>query len=836
MNESKKEITRGAKVLAAVSLLSAGLLVVAANLVANVSAENDQHFDKVVSVAAGHNFSEVLTDKGEVWVRGQNNYGQLAVGDTLNRSDWTKVTLEKKISKLSTQYDHSVALATDGTLYTWGDNQSSIAADGSTGLMVQPKSVTAAYRFEDISAGSNFIVALSRGNLYVWGDNSDGQLGTGTTEDSPSPVMLGVGMTFKQVKAGKNFAFALDVNNHLWSWGVNSHGQLGNGNTTNVNVPTQISDQQFKFLNTNLNSEAVVAIDTKGFLYSWGDNTFGQIGIGVDWRRLQLEENQRVADQINAIKASDALKRQGLINQCILDKQDQWNKDNPVIIPPVDPISPSPSPSASASPSASPSPTPAPVMPDYTAECTSSVDSTFKPTDTSKIVPRVISEPSLQPDSLSPQLVTKSVKFTFASVGSQNGYAIDVNGKMYGWGSDENGQSGIGVNEKTHTQVPVVVAAGTSFTQVVGANQWASAIGKNGDLYTWGLNTNKSLASDAAEPVLSPTSVGSGFKAIYAGVYTGIAITSSGETASWGDGLDFLLGTKPSGSRASVKGLGINLSKVSVSNKSAVALDANGYLYVWGENTANTFGNRSATSTIYETPTQQSISKFKEIATGRLFTVVTDEYDNAWSWGSSASGQVGPFSEGQATNHPVIVPVAGKVEAVGASELNGYALTKDGVLSIWGGANNDSSIRTQKLTMKVKKVTANRGSVILLDTDGHIWTTGSSNQPVSKLNDEVYLDVSGAGNGMLALNAAHNIVAWNQDGNPTLLNKKSGGVINDKDKNNYLAISGSNDHALAVDSQGVVWAWGIEPYGTFGSTKGDTKSFTAIPVKTEKGK
>jgi len=87
----------------------------------------------------------------------------------------------------------------------------------------------------------------SDGTVYSWGDNSGGQLGDGTNTDSSVPVAVKTtgtpmdGKTIVQVAAGAPYSLALASDGTIYSWGNNSKGQLGNGTTINYTVPVATS-------------------------------------------------------------------------------------------------------------------------------------------------------------------------------------------------------------------------------------------------------------------------------------------------------------------------------------------------------------------------------------------------------------------------------------------------------------------------------------------------------------------------------------------------------------------------------------------------------------------
>ena len=78
------------------------------------------------------------------------------------------------------------------------------------------------------------------GSLWTWGNNEYGQLGNGTTTNSSIPVKIMDNV--KMVSLGGRHGAAVKADGSLWTWGNNEHGQLGNGTTTNSSIPVKIMD------------------------------------------------------------------------------------------------------------------------------------------------------------------------------------------------------------------------------------------------------------------------------------------------------------------------------------------------------------------------------------------------------------------------------------------------------------------------------------------------------------------------------------------------------------------------------------------------------------------
>jgi alpha-tubulin suppressor-like RCC1 family protein len=75
------------------------------------------------------------------------------------------------------------------------------------------------------------IAILSNGSVWTWGNNEKGQLGDGSRTSSDVPVIVPVptGVTFVRVNSGGYSSYAIDSSGRLWVWGGNTNGQLGTG-------------------------------------------------------------------------------------------------------------------------------------------------------------------------------------------------------------------------------------------------------------------------------------------------------------------------------------------------------------------------------------------------------------------------------------------------------------------------------------------------------------------------------------------------------------------------------------------------------------------------------
>lgn len=124
--------------------------------------------------------------------------------------------------------------------------------------------------FDKVDAGWGNVIALAQdGSIWSWGMNYAGQLGIGNTIPQYTPVKIGSDNDWIFVETGESSTFAIKANGTLWSWGRNEFGQLGHGSMTNVWIPTQVgTDTDWKFVSNQ--SARTIAIKTDNTLWGWG--------------------------------------------------------------------------------------------------------------------------------------------------------------------------------------------------------------------------------------------------------------------------------------------------------------------------------------------------------------------------------------------------------------------------------------------------------------------------------------------------------------------------------------------------------------------------------------
>lgn len=204
---------------------------------------------KIIGAAGRHTFA--TNNDNELWAWGWNENGALGVGDATHRSSPTQVgTLTDWVGVDGGISPHTVAIKTDGTIWSCGANSYGQLGQGDTNSRSSPTQIGSSTNWASVESGSYSVFAITtNGALFSWGDNGFGQLGHGDTISRSSPTQVGGLTDWEQVFTLTSYhILAIKTNGTLWSWGYNDYGQLGHGNTDN--------------------------------LWSWGYNVNGELGHG----------------------------------------------------------------------------------------------------------------------------------------------------------------------------------------------------------------------------------------------------------------------------------------------------------------------------------------------------------------------------------------------------------------------------------------------------------------------------------------------------------------------------------------------------------------------------
>lgn len=199
----------------------------------------------VSAIAAGDHFSLAMKQDGTIVSWGRNNSGQLGNNSTTNSSSPVSVSSIATATAIAAGGLHALALLDDGTVVAWGNNTWGQLGDGTSGPFshkLTPVEVAGLSDIVAIGAGASFSLALKDdGTVWAWGGNSQGELADGTTGDRASAAQISGLADIVKIAVGGNHALAMTSNGTVYAWGRNADGQLGDGTTTNRTTPIEIS-------------------------------------------------------------------------------------------------------------------------------------------------------------------------------------------------------------------------------------------------------------------------------------------------------------------------------------------------------------------------------------------------------------------------------------------------------------------------------------------------------------------------------------------------------------------------------------------------------------------
>ncbi len=183
--------------------------------------------------------------------------------------------------------DHALAVDTDGLVLGWGDNTFGQIGNGGTTASLSPTAIDepSGEQFTAVSAGSDDSMALTaNGTVYTWGLNTVGQLGIGTTVNEPQPTLvdLPTGVVATAISAGSYSDMVLTSTGTVYTWGLNTFGQLGDDTTANSAVPVPVAmPPGVIFTAVAAGATFDLALSSTGTIYAWGNGESGQLGDGL---------------------------------------------------------------------------------------------------------------------------------------------------------------------------------------------------------------------------------------------------------------------------------------------------------------------------------------------------------------------------------------------------------------------------------------------------------------------------------------------------------------------------------------------------------------------------
>jgi len=252
----------------------------------------------VSSVSSGNQHTMVIATDGTLHGFGLNNYGQLAGSNRVYR---TPILINsgslsgKSVSSVAWGAYNTMVIATDGTLHGFGYNGSGQLGDGTYTTRPSPVLINggslSGKSVSSVAGGQNHTMVIATdGTLHGFGYNAYGGLGDGTNTNRPSPVLINggslSGKSVSSVACGQYYTMVIATDGTLHGFGINGNGNLGDGTTTSRSSPVLINGGSLS--GKSVSSVAcgqthTMVIATDGTLHGFGYNYFGQLGDGSQY-------------------------------------------------------------------------------------------------------------------------------------------------------------------------------------------------------------------------------------------------------------------------------------------------------------------------------------------------------------------------------------------------------------------------------------------------------------------------------------------------------------------------------------------------------------------------
>lgn len=335
-----------------------------------------------------------------------------------------------------------------------------------------------------------------------------------------------------------------------------------------------------------------------------------------------------------------------------------------------------------------------------------------------------------------------------SAAGSRAGrpQAAAAGGSLRAWGDNRFGQLGDGTTTSSDTPVKVQLPPGIRVTSMRAGCGHTLALTTTGQVLAWGYNGDGELGDTTTTSSLSPVKVrlsrGTRVKAIRAGCFHSLALTTKGHVLAWGRGSQGQLGDGSTGSAAFPVRVtlppGTKVKAISAGSDHNLAITTTGRLYAWGYNHDGELGDGSTTSSA--TPVRVKLppgTKVTLVGAGEGHSLARTSTGKVLAWGDNADGDLGNGSTtGSLTPVRVKLPKRTRVRALFGGCAESLARTSAGKVLAWGsggaGALGNGTTASSDIPVRVKlpsgtKVTAIAAGCshnLALTAKGHVLAWG----------------------------------------------------------------------------------------------------------------
>ncbi len=620
----------------------------------------------------------------------------------------------------------------------------------------------------------------------VWGSNLWGQLGDGTTVDRHLPVgihLLG-SITATRLAAGGAHSLAFGRDGWVYAWGNNTTGQLGVGAITPPQLKSAFVMPPSGFTAKDIAAGGghSLAVGADGLVYAWGDNSKGQADGGALTSPRPYPALIKLPVKDITVGDGHAIAAGGCHSLAIgVDEQVYAWGDN--------------------------------AKGQVSNLRAALAQSTPVPVDLPAIGPIAV------------------------AAGEYHSLALGSSGQVYAWGDNASGQLGCGNTNRQRTPVSVQLPAGIRARAIAAGGRHSLALCSDGKIYIWGDNipTPKSIRMPSNAAIT----------AIAAGQNHSLALDCEGRVYAWGANTWGQLGlgdnnTSPQATPALVS-LPTKAIAIAAGTAHSLALSSDGTLYAWGENTCGQLGTGIIASTAHPIPTPVNLFgpiKAMDVAAGGGHSLALGSDSQVYAWGFNGYGQLGQGDRiDRYTPERVSLPPGVKAIAIAAKSVHSLALGSDGQVYAWGDPFPKTPMPIRLAPgVAATAIAAGWTHNLALGSDGKVYAWGENDYgqlgtgrgptfqklpvPVPLLLPSgVTIKAIAAGLlDSLALDSAGHLYTWGEDWGEVYWGQWSDVTTVEHHKPVRVslpsgitakAIAQGADQSLAIGSDGKIYAWGV---------------------------
>jgi len=238
----------------------------------------------IISISTFGGHCVCLDNDGNVSTFGSNQYGQLGIG---NRDTLKYTSIPQKVNlppciQISCGGNFTMCLSESGEIYSFGNNETGQLGLGNNENYYSPQLISSLKDVEFIECGYSYTFCKTLNNeIFCWGYNCYGALGLDNTKNQKTPILCSSvsNEDVIDIKCGNAHTLVLTSNEGVLSSGYNYYGQIGRKCGGNYSSSFQKIEDLSEITRIECGKYHSLCIDINNNLYVFGFNQYGQLGL-----------------------------------------------------------------------------------------------------------------------------------------------------------------------------------------------------------------------------------------------------------------------------------------------------------------------------------------------------------------------------------------------------------------------------------------------------------------------------------------------------------------------------------------------------------------------------